>query len=147
MITQLEPFKIITPITPEDLNKSEKLRALLYRSIGDDPFSMTIDELLDDIYNHTSILFSWNDKKGILLLSFGETMLWGKLTKVCWLTNVCTEEDGGYLKHMENIDADILSICKAQGAKWLLGNVASAALCRIYEKRGARTLHRVMREI
>lgn len=135
---ELAPFKALRPLQPTDFLQDRALLALLQRSLDNDPMSMTVEQLIDDIYNGVSLIWSWGE--GILITTI-ESRPAGL---VCLVTNVCGE---GYLKNLAGIAEDVVSYAKASGCRFILGDVPSPGLVRIYERMGGRTYHRMLREL
>ena len=131
-------FMILEPLTPEALLARHDLLRLLHESIINDPMSMTEDALLEEIYERKAIVWTWG--QGIIITSFQDT----ERGRVLFLSNV---RGKGYLANISKIDADIESHAKCIGARYIVGDVPSKGLVRVYESRGARTIHRVVREV
>jgi len=137
-LLKMEPFKILRPVLPQELLQDKVMLGWLQRSMEDDPLSIRVEDLIDDIYNKVSLVWTWGT--GILVTTLEErTQGW-----VCIVTNVCGEK---YLQNLGSIEQDVESYARHQGCKYLLGDVPSPGLVKIYEKLGATTFHRVLREI
>lgn len=140
MQAQLDAFKILRPVHYVELNQREDLKRLLYESMEADVLSLTIEELLDGIESRECVLWTWGDGKGILVTEVRDL----PRGRVLYVTNVRGE---GYLKFLPEIDSDVESYAKSIQCNYLVGEVASEGLLRMYQKRGAVVMHRVLREV
>lgn len=131
-------LKILAPVLPQVLLENPAMKAWLYKSMQGNPFSISEEELVDAIYAKKSIVWTWGE--GILIT----TLEWLGENLVCSVSNVCGKN---YMRYLDKIDHDVTMYAKAHGAKFIVGEVPSPALVKAYEKRGAKTLHRVVREI
>ncbi|OYW77685.1 MAG: hypothetical protein B7Z37_03080 [Verrucomicrobia bacterium 12-59-8] len=131
-------FKILSPVLPQVLLDNPTMKTWLAKSMQGNPFSCSEKELIYAIYSRKSIVWTWGE--GILITTLEQL---GEHS-VCSVSNVVGKN---YMRYLDKIDHDVTMYAKAHGAKFLVGEVPSMALVRAYEKRGARTLHRVVREI
>lgn len=138
MQTELAPFKILRPVHYVELDQSSEMKRWLHESMEADPLSLTIEELMDGIESRECVLWTWG--QGILITEVRDL----PAGRVVYITNVRGE---GYLQHLAEIDSDVESYAKAVQAKFMIGEVASLGLVKMYQKRGAHTMHRVLREI
>lgn len=139
-MSELEPFKILRPVHYVELDQREDLKRLLAESMENDPLSLSIEELLDGIDSRECVLWIWKEGQGMLITEVKDL----PAGRVLYVTNVRGE---GYLQHLAEIDADVESYAKTIGVRYLVGEVASLGLLKVYEKRGARAFHRVLREV
>lgn len=138
MEIELQPFKILRPVHYIELDQREDLKRLLHESMERDPLSLSIEELLDGIESRECVLWTWGE--GILITEVRDL----PAGRVVYITNV---RGVGYLQHLAEIDSDVESYAKAVQAKFMIGEVSSLGLVKMYQKRGAHTMHRVLREI
>lgn len=138
MTTAPEPFRIIRPVLPTELASTRQMLVWLKESMDDDPLTLSLEELVDEILAKRSILWTWGT--GILLTTI--RFMGGHI--VCELTNV---RGNGYLENIEAIDHDIESYAKFAGARYIIGEVPHPGLMKTYLRRGARLYPRMLREV
>lgn len=129
---------MLRPITPTELQDNPKLYDLLIKSINGYPLSLKPEDLVREIVSGKSILWTWGD--GVLMTTQADEGMY----KVLYVTNVAGE---GYLENIDEIDKEVTRHAKAVGARYIIGDVPSKALVKIYERRGGKPLFRVMREV
>lgn len=133
-----EGFKILQPVHYHELLVRKDLMVLLEESMRVDPLSITLEQLMDGIETRECILWTWG--KGILITEVKDL----PQGRVLFITNVRGE---GFLQNLHLIDEDILSYARAIGVDYMVGEVWHPGLVKAYVKRGAKVMHRVLREV
>jgi hypothetical protein len=131
-------LQILRAVLPRELVESPKMMGWVQETIDEDPFGSTLNELLADIYEGRTVLWTWEE--GILMTSFRET----SRAKGLVVTNL---RGKNYLANATKIEHDYGLIAKAFDCTHLLGDVHNEALAKVYEKHGAKIAYRVMREV
>jgi hypothetical protein len=118
-------LKILRTVRPEQLMESRALLSMLMEAMKDDPHGLTVEDVVNQIYNKTAVVWTWGG--GVMVTSIHTYPLGSELL----VTHIAGRD---YLKNLPKIEEDVLAIAKACNCKWVAGFTKHPGLIRAYEK-------------